>query len=153
MALRDNCRSFRCLWALFHHRRGSSFIWRHDSFVKVFFRNNKELPKAFFHLNDHKKLNQLVGLNISIFRVWPKNEQLIEILSKLQYGQVQYPNRRSYSFLAKIKCVTTYHYKWSIVVLISHICQNNHNMIFFFCISFSPSVTLCILGRCLVVGG
>lgn len=42
-------------------------------------------------------------------------KQSIEILSKSQYGQEQYPNCRSCNFLMKVKCVTTCYYKWSIV--------------------------------------
>ncbi len=50
-------------------------------------------------------------------RVLCRAEQLIEILSKSQYGQVQYPNRKSCNSWIKVKCVTAYHYKWRIVML------------------------------------
>lgn len=44
-------------------------------------------------------------------------KQLVEILWKLQYYQVQYPNGRSCISLIMVKCVTAYHYKRSIKVL------------------------------------
>lgn len=41
--------------------------------------------------------------------------QLIKILTKSQQGQVQFLNQMSLK--RKIKCITTYHYEWCIVVL------------------------------------
>lgn len=43
--------------------------------------------------------------------------ELIEMLSKLQHGQVQCQNPRSWNLLIKAKCVTRCHYKWGILML------------------------------------
>lgn len=92
-----------------------------------------------------------------------KAEQLIKILFKLQYGQVQYPNGRNCSVLIKGQMchnIPFYHIeflqRWpSLQIIFSrykgtcgneiqklHICQNNCNIIIFlFCLLFSPNTT------------
>ncbi len=99
------------------HTNSSMFLWFERPSQKCFSGLNptKLTRKALSTLEIFTQL----GLQdfLHQWMMYSRAEQLIAVLAKSQYGQMQYPNCRSCNFLIKVKCVPTYSYKRSIVVL------------------------------------